>query len=232
MQAIILAGGEGKRLRPFTDAVPKPMIPVGGRPILEYTLGIVPKEVDEAILVIGYRGAQIKEYFGDSFKNIKIRYVEQPEPKGTADAMMCAAPHIKGDEFFLLYGDDLYHPDDLRASLGKGPVVLVKESAHPERFGVCIVDGEGMLKDVLEKQEHPPSNLVNIGAYILHTDIFNVPQVRMVNGEYNLAAQIGVWAKTRPVRTVRARFWHPIGYPDDLSVAEHYLKLPFSQCVN
>lgn len=232
MQAVILAAGEGKRLRPLTIDRPKPMVEINGRPILEHTLKSLPREIDEVILVIGYLGEVIKSHFRSSFKGLKIKYVYQSEPKGTSDAFYAARDSIKEESFMLLYADDLYHPEDLQKCISDAPTVLVKESAHPERFGVCLVDGEGVLLDILEKQENPPSNLVNIGAYILDRSIFSVPQVFLPNGEANLAAQIGVWAKTKRIRTVKARFWHPIGYPEDIPGAERYLNLPLSERIN
>ena len=72
MQAVILAAGVGKRLKPLTDDLPKPMVRVNGRPILEYTLSILPKEIDEVILIVGYLKEKIIEYFGDSFKGVPI----------------------------------------------------------------------------------------------------------------------------------------------------------------
>jgi len=232
MQAVILAAGEGRRLRPLTENYPKPMIRVGGKPILEHTLGILPQEVDEVILVIGYKGEKIKDYFGSEFGRLSLKYAFQPEPKGTADALLKAEPLLKGENFLLLYADDLYHPDDLESVIGELPSVLIKESNEPERFGVCLLDQNGRLREVLEKKENPPSNLVNIGVYLLNREIFSVPPVFTPNGEVNLAAQIGAWAKTRPVRVVKARFWHPIGYPSDLDKAEDYFRLPFSEWLN
>ena len=87
MQAVILAAGQGKRLRPLTENVPKSLGPVGGKPILEYTMGILPPGIDEVIIVIGYRGDTIRSYFGESFGRLKLTYVEQPIPLGTGEAL-------------------------------------------------------------------------------------------------------------------------------------------------
>lgn len=233
MQAVILAAGEGKRLRPLTNELPKPMVRVNGKPILEYTLSILPKVIDEIIVVVGYQKEKIIEYFGDSWGNIPIKYVEQKDPLGTAHALDAAATEIKGGDFLFMYGDDLYHQDDLEALVGlNSPVVLVKEAAHPEKFGVCLVDHNGYLTAVLEKRPEPPSNLVNIGVYLLNREIFDVPRVQLPNGESNLALQIGNWATTRNIKVVRAKFWHPIGYPEDVDTASALVSLPMEQRVN
>jgi NDP-sugar pyrophosphorylase family protein len=208
------------------------MVEVGGKPILEYTLEILPPEIDEVVLVVGYLHEKIREKFQSSFNGRRIRYAYQPEPKGTSDALYRAREFLNKESFMLLYADDLYHPYDLRGCVSDSPVVLVKETEHPEKFGVCLVNEEGLLLDILEKTENPPGNLVNIGVYTLNEGIFSVPQFFLLNGEANLAAQIGAWAKTERIRTVKARFWHPIGYPEDLLGAEEYISLPLSERIN
>lgn len=233
MQAVILAAGEGRRLRPLTHDLPKPLVPIGAKPILEYSISILPPAIDEVILVVGYFGEKIKEYFGASFGGKSIKYAHQPELKGTADALGRAKPFLRNGHFLMLYGDDLYHPEDLENCVKQNaPAVLVKESKNPERFGVCLIDDNGCLKEILEKQENPPSNLVNIGVYLLNHEIFDIPMMMLPNGEYNLALQIGAWAKRRRIRVVKARFLHPIGYPEDVIRAEYFLNLPLSEMAN
>lgn len=232
MQAIILAAGEGKRLRPLTEYVPKPMVAVGGQPILEYTLSILPKQIDEVILVVGYRGEQIRSYFGDSFGRLKIRYVEQKEPRGTGDALCAARPLVHGDTFLVLQADDLYHPDDLENCIQNTSTVLVKESEHPERFGVCILGENNRLNDIIEKPAVPPTNLVNIGVYFLNKKIFEMPEVFLPNGESNLVAQIGMLARQEPIQVIKARFWHPIGFPEDVETADYFMRLPVEGRLN
>ncbi|OGY56317.1 MAG: hypothetical protein A2Y84_01050 [Candidatus Colwellbacteria bacterium RBG_13_48_8] len=107
---------------------------------------------------------------------------------------------------------------------GQEPTVLVKESPHPDRFGVCIVDDQGYLKNVLEKKPNPPSNLVNIGVYLLNRDIFDVPKVKLPGGEYNLSEQISSWASKAKIKVLEARFWQPVGYLEDLPIAEQLLQ--------
>lgn len=208
------------------------MVMVHGEPILKYTLSILPREIKEVILVVGYRGDVIKDYFGEYFGDIKLIYVRQSEPKGTGHALLCAKQFLDGDYFLLLHADDLYHPDDLANCLQNTPMIITKESPCPERFGVCIVGEQNRLIDIIEKPEHPTTNLVNVGAYLLNMEIFDVPQVYLPNGESNLAAQIGLLAKQRSVQVIKARFWHPIGYPEDVEKAEYFIHLPVSDRLN
>ena len=232
MQAVILAAGVGKRLKPLTDDLPKPMVRVNGRPILEYTLSILPKEIDEVILIVGYLKEKIIEYFGDSFKGVPIRYVEQKAPLGMSDALNCAKPFLKSGDFLVMVGDDLYHPDDLRDIIHTdSPAMLVKETNSPEKFGVCVVEN-GYLIKTAEKSLNPPSNLANIGVYLLNEGIFKVSMVQLPNGEFNLPEQIGLWAQDTKVHIVEARFWHPIGYPEDVEIAHSLVALPSELRVN
>jgi NDP-sugar pyrophosphorylase family protein len=225
MQAVILAAGQGKRLRPLTDDVPKPLVQVGGRPILEYTLSILPPEVDEVVLVVGYRGDAIRSHFGESFGRLKLSYIEQPLPLGTGEALQRARPLLKSESFLVVYADDLYHPSDLIECVSDGPSILVKESETPERFGVCLVDEGDRLLGILEKRPDPPTNLVNIGVYFLNHAIFDIPPMFSPSGENNLSEQIGALAEREPIRVVRARFWHPIGYIEDVERAGRWLEV-------
>lgn len=228
MQAVILAAGEGKRLRPLTQDRPKPMVLVGGKPILEYTLSILPKEIDEVILVVGYKQEKIIEYFGDEWGGRRLIYVDQPEPNGTGDALARTRHLLNGEPFLLLYADDLYHPEDLTLlAASDHPTVLIKEKDHPERFGVCNISGDGFLLELVEKPEYPKSNFVNAGPNLLHHDIFelNIDEPVLSNGESNLSFQIGLWLHKRPVRALHARFWHPVGFPEDIDHAHDYVAM-------
>jgi bifunctional UDP-N-acetylglucosamine pyrophosphorylase/glucosamine-1-phosphate N-acetyltransferase len=196
------------------------MVRIGGKPILEYTLSILPPQVNEVILVVGYRQEVIREYFGSSFGRLKISYVEQPEPKGTGEALTRARPLLDDRPFFVIYGDDLYHPNDLAACAAHGLAILAREHQNPERFGVCLIDGDDRLLGILEKRPSPPSNLVNIGVYVLNQHIFDIAPIFLPNGEHNLAEQIGVMAEKHVIRIVRAKFWHPIAYPEDVESAQ------------
>jgi bifunctional UDP-N-acetylglucosamine pyrophosphorylase/glucosamine-1-phosphate N-acetyltransferase len=188
--------------------------------------------VDEVILIVGYKQEAIREYFGSSFGRLKLIYVEQPEAKGTGEALERARPFLNDEPFFVIYGDDLYHPEDLAACVHGGLSILVKESANPERFGVCLLDTDGRLLGILEKRPHPPSNMVNIGVYVLDQHIFDIDPIFLPNGEHNLAEQIGVMAELHHVKAIHARFWHPIAYPEDVDNGHKFLQIPSEERAN
>ncbi|MDP2630181.1 MAG: sugar phosphate nucleotidyltransferase [Candidatus Uhrbacteria bacterium] len=232
MQAVILAAGEGRRLRPLTEDRPKPMVLVGGKPILEHTLATLPEEIDEIILVVGYKQEKIKEYFGNSWAGRKIIYVDQPEPKGNGEAVERARSFLRDGRFIVLFADDLYHPHDVRDCVRDGGLaILAKGTEHPERMGICLTDENGFLKELIEKPEIPPSNLADIGVFVLDHDVFDMPKI-LVKNEHYLTPSIGALAQKRPIKVLSARFWHPIGYPEDVEAAEKYMDIPPEQRSN
>jgi len=107
MQAVILAAGEGIRLRPLTLDKPKPLVKIDGKTLLEHNLDQLIGLIDEVILIIGYKGDMIKEYIGSEYQSMKIKYIEQKEQLGTGHALMQAKKLIKG-KFLVLMSDDLY----------------------------------------------------------------------------------------------------------------------------
>ncbi|MAG12188.1 hypothetical protein CL630_00035 [bacterium] len=223
MQAVILAAGKGTRLRPLTHKIPKTLIPVAGKPILEHTLHALPKRIKEVVLVIGYKGDCIKRRLGDIFEGRSIIYAYQAKPNGTADALLTVRPFLKDTPFLLLYGDDLYNADDLELCAQKYPSVLVAHSSSPERFGVCIIKN-GRLHGIIEKPENPPSNLINTGAYVLDHDIFDFSATVLPNGELNLAEQVGKYVQKKNVYVHKARSWYPVNNYEELKHAENALK--------
>jgi len=206
-------------MRPLTEALPKPMIDVQGKPIVEYVISALPSHVTEIILVTGYKEEAVSNYFGGSFHGKRISYVKKVEPRGTGYALQKARPFLTSKCFLLLNGDDLYHPKDIAVSALERPTVFVATSQNPERFGVCLLNEKGHLARIIEKPKEPPSNLVNTGSYVLNHEIFDVPVPILPNGELNLAEQIGNWAMRRPVYVHQARFWNPINTLEELEDA-------------
>ncbi len=222
MKAVILAAGRGRRLRPLTDTIPKPMATVNNKPILEYTLSILPKEVDSVIIVIGWLGYKIKNYFGQEYKNKKILYAQQQEPLGPYHALSVARGLLDQESFLVVSGDDLYSKEDIAAVfLSPNLSILVKETNEPEQFGICITDQSGRyLKELIEKPKNYCGNMANIGVYKLDWSIFSEPLVYGQNGEHYLAPMIGNLAKKQKIDIVRASFWHPIADLNDLANAQ------------
>lgn len=195
MKGVILAAGEGTRLRPRTDEIPKPLVEVGGEPLLTHCLETLRELcIDEVVIVVGYKGDRIKERYGESFRGSDISYAHQPEQDGLAHAVLAARDHVDSD-FVVLNGDNIYS-----GNLGEAidrhrrmdaditfPVDDVSREAA-KRGAVCELDEDGRVTGLVEKPTEPPSTSVPTAFYVLPPEIF--PACRIVRpsarGEYEL----------------------------------------------
>src|SRR5262249_26663534 len=136
MDAVILAAGLGTRLRPYTLTVPKPLLEVRGRPILDWGLGALPATVDRVVVVIHYLAEQIEQYLRSQTRFAHWIAVKQDQPRGTGDALRACKPFLQSDRFLVLNGDDLFGAADL-AELAQVPAgLLVHPVDEPRRFGI------------------------------------------------------------------------------------------------
>ncbi|MFH1385821.1 MAG: nucleotidyltransferase family protein [Patescibacteria group bacterium] len=224
MQAIILAAGRGKRMGKLTDNVPKPLLKINGRPILEYILAGLPREVDEVILVVGYFGHKIKNHFGAKHQGRSLQYLWQMSPSGTAGALWQTRKSLKG-KFLVLMGDDLYHQNDIKKIVKHDLAVLVKEVAELSRFGMIEVDDQVHLIKIIEAAASSTSNLANTGAYVLDERIFEYPLVPLLGGtEFGLPQTLAQMADRHKIKVEKADFWHANTEEEDLAVAEEMVK--------
>lgn len=229
MQAVILAAGEGTRMRPLTYTKPKVMLPVANRPILEHLMEELAKAgVDEAVLVVGYRDETIRNHFGGEWNGVKIRYATQRRQLGTADALKSAS-HLLEDRFLMLNGDAIVGSQDIReimkAGDKEGMVLAVREVPNPQDFGVIVVE-DGYVRRILEKPESPPSNLINAGVYFFTRNILKYVEATKpsVRGEYEITDSITMAiADGVNFAPVEIREWLDVGYPWDLLRANEYL---------
>jgi UDP-N-acetylglucosamine diphosphorylase / glucose-1-phosphate thymidylyltransferase / UDP-N-acetylgalactosamine diphosphorylase / glucosamine-1-phosphate N-acetyltransferase / galactosamine-1-phosphate N-acetyltransferase len=224
MQCVILAAGKGTRLRPLTDNCPKPLVKVGGRPLLDHIVEALPSAVDELIIVVGYLGEQIKTYCGTEFHGKKVQYVEQVEQNGTARALWLCKDMIKG-RFMFLFADDIHGREDLARATSYVRSILVASVDSPEKFGIVVRNPDGTLGLMIEKPEHAPSNCASTGAMILDDHIFEFEPQVPVKGEYYLTEVIERYAKEYPIAVVEEQLWIPVGYPEDITRAETILSM-------
>lgn len=223
MQAVILAAGEGRRLRPLTLERPKALVEVAGRPVLEYIIDALPKEIDEVILVIGYMADMLRKHFGDSYGGRRIRYVHQWMPAGTAHALSMAEPLLREGRFLFTFGDDIHGTEAFEEALSYPLALLAATHPEPWKFGVISLNEDGTLAGIIEKPTAPTTNLISTGAMVLDTRIFQYETARHGNGEYYLTHPLSLFAKEHPIHVIKQDFWIPIGYPEDIKVAEQRL---------
>jgi len=223
MQCVILAAGKGSRLRPLTDNTPKPLIQVSGKTLLDHIVSALPSAVDEIIMVIGYLEEQIREHCGDTFHGRKVTYVHQEEQKGTGHALWLCKDLIKG-RFLFMFADDLHSPRDIARATSYTRSMLTLTTQNPERFGIVVRHPDGTLAEMIEKPEHPPSNLASTGVMVLDEHIFDFELKIENNGEFYLTDVIAEYAKQYPIAVVEQQLWIPVGYPVDIEKAETVLE--------
>lgn len=223
MQAVLLAAGKGVRMLPLTFERPKMLVEVAGMPLIEHVLRALPSEINEVIIVVGYKAQMIIDFLGDHFEGRSIRYVHQWMPAGTAHALSLARPFLT-DRFLLMNSDDIMGAEALSEAISYPLSILVAESEHPEKFGVVKVRENGTLEEIQEKPEHPETNLVSTGAMVLDTRIFAYEAPRHESGEYYMTAPLEEMAKDFDFVVVTQPLWIPVGSPSDIPLAEARLR--------
>lgn len=211
MDAIILAAGLGTRLRPHTLTTPKPMLPVRGRPILDWALGALPPVVDRVIVVVHYLADQVETYLRSQQRFPEWATVFQQQPRGTGDAVRACQEKIRSDHFLVVNGDDLYGAADLEA-LARCPAGLLVHSVdEPRRFGIAFLKPDGTLAKLVEKPDLDGQQLANTGAYVFPREVFDIELRLSPRGEYEITDYVSTLAARQPVHVIQARFWMPIG---------------------
>lgn len=212
-------------MRPLTYAIPKPLAPINGQSILEYTLNSLPKAIDEVIIIIGHLGDRIKKKLGNRYRGIKIKYAKQEKLLGTFHALKCAKKFLS-EEFLVLMGDDLYATRDLEKLLKYRRAILVKRIKDSRgRFGKCYIQNN-LFKGNIEggsKQKKNSYIYANCAAYKLTREIFKEKVIRDHRGEQLLPNMLGNLGQRKDVHVVRASFWFPIANQDDLKRAERLI---------
>jgi len=216
-KAVILAAGEGKRLRPFTETMPKVMLPVANKPLLEYVFDAARKSgIDEIVVVVGYKKEVIMEYFKD-YKGIKITYVTQDRQLGTAHALLQAKKHIK-DSFIVLAGDNIIDPGSIAKLLKDQSEysLLIKEHPHPSKYGVVFIENRN-IRRIVEKPKEDVGKYISTGIYKLPRSVFTDIEQCTSEGAHALSSVIqSLVDKGKHINTVLAKSWMDIVYPWDL----------------
>lgn len=223
MQSVILAAGQGTRLRPLSESVPKPMLPVAGRPIAAHVAdAAINGGADELVFVTGYMADVVEEYFGERYSGVPVSYATQEEQLGTAHAVRAAREHIT-ESFAVLNGDNLYDPESIVDLFSNGPAIGVFEVTDPSNYGVLSTDG-GRVTDIVEKPEKPPTNLANAGVYLFPAEareFLDVP--RSERGEHELTDVLARVIEAYDVTPIELERWMDVGRPWELLEANELL---------
>lgn len=222
MQTVILAAGQGTRMRPLTETLPKPMLPVADRPLVAHTVeAAISAGASEIILVVGYEAQAVREYFGDRYQDVPVSYAVQEQQLGTADAVAAASDHLTGP-FVVLNGDNLYDPGALEALFANAPAIGAIEVDQPQNYGVLETDG-GTVTGIVEKPTEPPTNLANAGAYAFPAVAkkwLDVPESK--RGEHEITDVVSRVIEETTVTVVDCQRWLDVGRPWELLEANEW----------
>jgi mannose-1-phosphate guanylyltransferase len=224
VQALVLAGGEGTRLRPLTYTVPKPVMPLAGRPFLTFMLDWAHAHgVDEVILSCGFMSDDVKRVLGDIYDGMRLRYVFEDEPLGTAGPVRLAYDEGFLEERLFVLNGDVLTDMDLTAELaeheraGARVTLALYPVDETASYGVVPTDAEGRVEAFLEKTAgEVPTNRINAGAYVLEREVVEgIPAGRAVSFEREVFPALvgnGLYGH------------HAAGYWIDIGTPERYLE--------
>lgn len=240
MKAVILAAGEGKRLRPITSLRPKPMIPLLGKPLLEHTIfGLKQAGINHVLLIVGYKEETIRNYFDKHSDNldVKIEYISQEEYLGTAHAANYAKDFINEEPFILMYGDLLVDPEIFKKALQKfsetkheGLITLL-EVSNPQDYGIITLNSNGLVEKITEKPspDLKLGNLANAGIYIFNPLIFKAIEKTKKSSrkEYEFTDSMEILINDLGGKiigfNIKNYYWSDIGLPWQLFEVNRFL---------
>ncbi len=179
--AVILAGGKGTRLKPLTDTIPKPLIEVHGKPVVEHLLDLLKKYgVEEVCFCVGHLKEKVIGYFGDGRQSgLKIKYIEEDNPLGTAGPLRKARKFLK-ESFIVSNADELKNIEidkmfDLHKKSGAWCTVALTRADDPSQYGVAVLKDDKILRFIEKpKKGGAPSNLINSGFYIMEPEVLDI----------------------------------------------------------
>ena len=227
MQAVILVGGEGTRLRPLTSTVPKPIVPLVDRPLMGYMLEWLKGHgVDDVVMLMGYLATAVRNVLGDGTQyGMRIRYAEEPEPRGTGGALKFAES-LLAERFLMLNGDVLtdmnlsqqleqHERTGARATLALVPV------EDPTAYGLVPINEDRSVREFVEKPSPDAidTNLISAGAYVLEKEV-----VELIEPDRNVSIEREIW----PQLVGDGLFAYPHeAYWLDIGTPERYLQATF-----
>ncbi len=221
MQALVLAGGEGTRLRPLTLTTPKPVMPMAGRPFMTFMLDWLARHgIDDVILSCGFMSDAVEEVLGEEYEGMRLRYVHEDEPLGTAGPLRLALDTgaLQDERLYVLNGDVLTDMDltlerEQHESTGARATLALIAVEDTASYGVVPTAENGEVEAFLEKSPGPaPTNRINAGAYLLERDVIErIPAGRAVSIEREIFPELvgeGLYGY------LAAGYWKDIGTPE------------------
>jgi UDP-N-acetylglucosamine diphosphorylase / glucose-1-phosphate thymidylyltransferase / UDP-N-acetylgalactosamine diphosphorylase / glucosamine-1-phosphate N-acetyltransferase / galactosamine-1-phosphate N-acetyltransferase len=215
MKAVIIAAGEGRRMRPLTLHIPKPLLKISGKAIIDYAYESLPAEIEEVIVVVKYLSDQIKAHIRKNWSKKKVEFARGSD-RGTAFSFLAARKYLHNEKFLFLYGDEVPDPRDVKNCLKKNLSILVFKSTNPRANGIAYLRKNGTIKGIVEKPDDPSSNTAIDGVMVLNTDIFDYMPLK-TRSEYYFSTMIDKFVLEHNVYPVKSiSFIGDVTTPKDL----------------
>lgn len=223
VDAVVLVGGKGTRLRPLTLSAPKPMLPTAGLPFLTHLLSrIAAAGIEHVILGTSYKPAVFEAEFGDgSALGLQIEYVPEEHPLGTGGGIANVAGKLRNDTAMVFNGDVLSGADlaqllDFHRSNRADVTLQLVRVGDPRAFGCVPTDEEDRVVAFLEKTEDPPTDQINAGCYVFERNVIDrIPQGREVSVEREVFPALLADGDCKIYGYVDASYWRDMGTPED-----------------
>jgi len=226
MKAVILAGGRGSRFGSLTLQIPKPLVKVTGKPLIEHTLESLPSVVTEIIVVVGYLGTKIISWLGNEYQGRNIKYIHQ-EKAGTGGALLAAKNDLVKEDYFLVLGsDDMFGEEEL-------PKLIIGEAVYGVHFGKpqnnsgykVLLDENDYFCGFESTEDLLSYRYFGVGAYILPPSFLDLDFRRFPNGELSIPHTL--FYANFPIKTVKIDKWMPVNNEKQRMEAEYALKNNF-----
>ena len=222
VDAVVLVGGQGTRLRPLTLSAPKPMLPTAGLPFLTHLLSrIAEAGVEHVVLGTSYKAGVFESEFGDGSKlGLQIEYVTEAEPLGTGGGIANVASNLRHDTALVFNGDVLSGADlgallDCHENNGADVTLHLVRVGDPRAFGCVPTDADGMVTAFLEKTQDPPTDQINAGCYVFRREVIDrMPKGRALSVEREVFPAL-LSDGLKVCGYVDATYWRDMGTPED-----------------
>ncbi len=214
MKCVILAAGEGKRMHPLTYTRPKVMLPIAGKPLLEWNMiNARAAGLKEFIFIVSYKSEMVRDFFKDGKPwNVKISYINQGKAMGTAHAIRTVEPFV--DDCIVLCGDTIFGTNDIKQIAKKGTKIGLVKIENPTDYGIVELKKNNVVK-IYEKMNHPSSNIINAGIYHFNKQIFHCIRKteKSLRGEFEITDSINMLVNKEPMQGVFLKEWRDVVYP-------------------
>lgn len=218
MQAVIFAAGSSTRTYPLTVNIPKPLLKIANKTLIEHTLDQLQGVVDDAIVVVGFKKEMMEEHIGPVYKAINVTFVEQKKQEGTGHALKLVEGLVE-EHFLVMGGDDLFSRGDIQRCLAHKNCMLLEKRGDARNFGLVEVKGR-IVVGIKEKPKEKVAGLISCGLYVLERSVFDLKIKKSKRGEYEITDYLSQLAKKGLLEYELVQdYWLPISYPWDILIA-------------